>query len=217
MIYISSDLHLNHDKPFIYTARGYSSVEEMNKDLITKFNNTVTDEDEVYILGDLCLGGADSLIDNFKMLSQLNGNIHIILGNHDTETRRKMYEALPQVVSISYAEMIHYRKYHFYLSHYPTLTANLDCDALVCEPDFLRRYYEARDRADVVVGALRNPAVNPRNKKALYIYYFAWLYSNKGVILGRLIGQSLKKEDIPPSFVRAIEAAGQLAKVTKAV
>ena len=59
--------------------------------------------------------------------------------------------------------------------------------------------------------------VNPRNKKALYIYYFAWLYSNKGVILGRLIGQSLKKEDIPPSFVRAIEAAGQLAKVTKAV
>ena len=39
--------------------------------------------------------------------------------------------------------------------------------------------------------------VNPRNKKALYIYYFAWLYSNKGVILGRLIGQSLKKEDIP--------------------
>ena len=59
--------------------------------------------------------------------------------------------------------------------------------------------------------------VNPRNKKALYIYYFAWLYSNKGVILGRLIGQSLKKEDIPPAFVQAIEAAGQLAKVTKAV
>ena len=45
MIYISSDLHLNHDKPFIYAVRGYSSVEEMNKDLITKFNNTVTDED----------------------------------------------------------------------------------------------------------------------------------------------------------------------------
>lgn len=128
MIYITSDLHLNHPRDFIYTARGYSSVEEMNKDLITKFNNTVTDEDEVYILGDLCLGGANSLIDNFKLLSQLNGNIHIILGNHDTETRRRMYETLPQVVSISYAEMIHYRKYHFYLSHYPTLTANLDDD-----------------------------------------------------------------------------------------
>ena len=55
--------------------------------------------------------------------------------------------------------------------------------------------------------------VNGRNKKALYIYYFAWLYSNKGVILGRLLGQSLSSQDIPPAFVRVIQAAGQLAKV----
>ena len=45
MIYITSDLHLNHQREFIYAARGYSSIEEMNKDLITKFNNTVTDDD----------------------------------------------------------------------------------------------------------------------------------------------------------------------------
>lgn len=57
--------------------------------------------------------------------------------------------------------------------------------------------------------------VNPRNQKALYIYYFAWLYSNKGVILGRLIGQSLDRQDIPPAFIRVIEAAGQLAKVSR--
>lgn len=55
--------------------------------------------------------------------------------------------------------------------------------------------------------------VNARNTKALYIYYFAWLYSNKGVILGRLIGQSLHLKTIPPAFVRVIQAAGQLAKV----
>ena len=128
MIYATSDLHLSHNKPFVYAARGYSSIEEMNQSLIDKYNATITNEDEVYILGDLCLGGADSLIDNFKMLNQLNGKIHIILGNHDTSTRRKMYEVLPQVVSISYAEMIQYHKYHFYLSHYPTLTSNLDDD-----------------------------------------------------------------------------------------
>lgn len=126
MIYVTSDLHLSHSKDFIYKPRGYETVEEMNKDLIHKYNSIVTDNDEVYILGDLCLGGADSLTNNFKMLSQLNGKIHIVLGNHDTSTRCKMYETLPQVVSISYAEMIQYHKYHFYLSHYPTLTANLD-------------------------------------------------------------------------------------------
>lgn len=126
MIYVTSDLHLNHNRDFVYAARGYETIEEMNKDLIRKYNSVITNDDEVYILGDLCLGGSDSLIDNFKMLNQLNGKIHIVLGNHDTLTRRKMYEALPQVVSISYAEMLHYHKYHFYLSHYPTLTANLD-------------------------------------------------------------------------------------------
>ena len=128
LIYATSDLHLSHNKPFVYAVRGYSSIEEMNQSLIDKYNATVSDDDEVYILGDLCLGGGDSLINNFKMLNQLNGKIHIILGNHDTSTRRKMYEALPQVVSISYAEMIQYHKYHFYLSHYPTLTSNLDDD-----------------------------------------------------------------------------------------
>ena len=128
MIYITSDLHLNHDKPFIYAARGYSSIEEMNKDLIFKFNNTVTDDDEVYILGDLCLGGADSLIDNFKMLSQLNGKIHIILGNHDTDNRVKIYQELGWTVS--YAELIRWGSYYFFLSHFPCITSNLEKESL---------------------------------------------------------------------------------------
>ena len=35
-ILITSDLHLNHDKDFIYGSRGYSTVEEMNEDITTK-------------------------------------------------------------------------------------------------------------------------------------------------------------------------------------
>jgi len=56
-------------------------------------------------------------------------------------------------------------------------------------------------------------SVNPRNMADLYVYYFAWLYSNKGVILGRLIGQSLTQQDIPPAFAAVIQEAGRLAKV----
>ena len=55
--------------------------------------------------------------------------------------------------------------------------------------------------------------VNSRNYQALCVYYFAWLYSNKGVILGRLIGQSLQAEEIPPAFCRVIRAAGTFASV----
>jgi putative ATP-dependent endonuclease of OLD family len=58
--------------------------------------------------------------------------------------------------------------------------------------------------------------VNNRNLESQYIYYFSWLYSNKGVILGRLIGQSLRAKEIPPAFATVINAAGQLAKISAA-
>ena len=56
--------------------------------------------------------------------------------------------------------------------------------------------------------------ISPRHVEDIYVYYFSWLYSNKGVILGRLIGQCLDQQEIPPAFARVIQAAGRLAKVS---
>lgn len=61
-----------------------------------------------------------------ECLSKLNGNINIIRGNHDTDTRWSLYATLPNVTLLGYAWAIKYRKYIFYLSHYHTDTANLD-------------------------------------------------------------------------------------------
>ena len=94
-IFVCSDLHLSHDRAFIWDARGFNSVEEMNTAIIERFNSVVSPEDETYILGDLCLGGADSMETNRTMLEQLNGKIHIIIGNHDTPARIAMYQELP--------------------------------------------------------------------------------------------------------------------------
>ena len=38
-IYVTSDLHWGHNKEFIWKARGYSSVEDMNEAQIIKFND----------------------------------------------------------------------------------------------------------------------------------------------------------------------------------
>lgn len=59
-------------------------------------------------------------------LKQLNGNIHIIRGNHDTNKRWTAYEELPNVTLEGYATILKYKKWNFYLSHFPTITANLD-------------------------------------------------------------------------------------------
>ena len=120
-IFATSDLHFDHDKEFIWQARGYKSVEEMNKEQLRKFNETVSHDDDVYICGDLMLGGSEA---GKSWVSQLNGRIHIILGNHDTSTRKKFYESLPNVVEVVYATMIKAAGRHWYLSHYPTMVIN---------------------------------------------------------------------------------------------
>ena len=57
MIWLTSDLHLFHNQEFIYKPRGFSSVEEMNEVIEQNWNGLVNDDDEVYILGDLRVGG----------------------------------------------------------------------------------------------------------------------------------------------------------------
>lgn len=124
-IFIVSDQHLNHDKDFIWQARGFNSVEEMNEQLIKRHNEVVTAEDDIFVLGDLCMG--TDLIANKELIEQFNGKLHIIFGNHDTQNRIAMYDICENIVEIcGYATMLKYKKYHFYLSHYPTLTDNYD-------------------------------------------------------------------------------------------
>lgn len=56
----------------------------------------------------------------------MNGKLHIAFGNHCTDSRKKMYAKLPNVMETAWAIALKYKKYHFYMSHFPTLTGNLD-------------------------------------------------------------------------------------------
>ena len=123
MIYFSSDLHFNHDKEFIWEDRGYRSVTEMNNDIIHKWNSVITDDDIVYLLGDVMLNDFNA---GLECLMKLKGHIHIIRGNHDTDKRVEFYYTCPNIEDIKYADMIKDGKYKFYLSHYPTMVANFD-------------------------------------------------------------------------------------------
>ena len=127
MIYFTSDLHLGHDQEFIWGARGFNSVKEMNEKIITRWNSRITKDDDVYVLGDLVMGG----VENVELLKQLNGKIHIIYGNHDGPKKREAYAELENIVECGWANMIKYKKYNFYLSHYPTITDNENIGEIV--------------------------------------------------------------------------------------
>ena len=54
-LYVTSDTHFGHKQEFIYAARGYTSPQEMNEDMICSINKTVGENGILLHLGDFCL------------------------------------------------------------------------------------------------------------------------------------------------------------------
>ena len=115
-IWLTSDTHFNHNKDFIYAARGYGSVEEMNQDIIRRWQAVVSPEDEVYHLGDVFMGNN---IDGMLILKSLPGHIHIIVGNHDSKRRVNLYRNAENVVSVKLIDWLEWNGSDVLLSHYP--------------------------------------------------------------------------------------------------
>ena len=121
MIYFTSDLHIGHDRDFIWKERGFSSIEEHNKEIFKRWNEVVKPGDTVYILGDLAMGQDEAAWDNVFL--NLNGIIYFLEGNHDSKRRIDIYKNRYGFIDLGCASFWKYKKKDFYLSHYPTLTA----------------------------------------------------------------------------------------------
>lgn len=79
-IFFSSDHHFGHKNVIKYSARPFSSVEEMDETMILRWNEKVSDDDHVYHLGDVGLSSSGKLR---NILDRLNGKIYLIKGNHE--------------------------------------------------------------------------------------------------------------------------------------
>lgn len=127
MIYFTSDLHFCHNKEFLYKSRGFNNVYDMNLQIIKNWNGLVDYNDDIYILGDIMLND-DS--EGISLLHKLNGRIHIILGNHDTDNRIPLYNNAYNVCSIEYGSRMRYKGHSFILSHYPCICTYIQDKAL---------------------------------------------------------------------------------------
>ena len=91
-VYLTSDLHIGHDKPFIYEERGFKNIREHDIAVIENINSTVEENDILYILGDLCMTSslgtdyAKDILSNIKCK-----NVKVIAGNHETPEKMSMY------------------------------------------------------------------------------------------------------------------------------
>lgn len=99
--YFISDLHLNHRNIIKYTQRCFNGVEEMNREIVKKWNSVVGSDDLVYFVGDLCFGNPN------YWLRKLNGTIIFLKGNHD------------KYINAPHNRIIKYKGKKFLLVHNP--------------------------------------------------------------------------------------------------
>lgn len=80
MIHFWADTHFNHQNQA--ERRDFASVEEMNAELIRRWNAAVRPSDTIALIGDFGFHrkGAEPLEDIF---ARLNGQKHLVIGNHD--------------------------------------------------------------------------------------------------------------------------------------
>jgi len=79
--WFTADLHLSHE--LVSKLRGFDTVTKHDRTLIRNYNELVKDGDEVYIVGDFCMWGTQSIGNMEALVKKLKGNKHLILGNHD--------------------------------------------------------------------------------------------------------------------------------------
>ncbi|WP_420431935.1 metallophosphoesterase [Candidatus Poriferisocius sp.] len=77
----TSDQHFGHTNIIGYCGRPFADADAMDKEMVARWNDVVADEDEVWILGDLVMGGkAQGLAGH---VARLKGRKILVPGNHD--------------------------------------------------------------------------------------------------------------------------------------
>lgn len=112
----TADPHWGHNEIRISCKRPFDSTEVMNRVMIERWNHRVKRTDTVFLAGDVFLKMSQG--EALAIRSKLNGNINLILGNHDQIAR-----SIPQAwgfvkESYLYHTKLGTRKIAIYLHHY---------------------------------------------------------------------------------------------------
>lgn len=123
MNYYIADLHFGHNNVIRFDNRPFHDVEHMKFELIRRWNERVTNDDTVYILGDFCWGKAS---DWKELTPGLKGSKVLIRGNHDLRN-------MPSDVRNLFADVKDYKEIRdngrlVIMSHYPIPCYKRDYD-----------------------------------------------------------------------------------------
>lgn len=120
-VLFTSDTHFYHKSMITLKRRPFSSIEEMNDVIVNNWNSVVDKDSVVFLLGDVSFGSPD---DTRRIMERLNGQIRLIIGNHDQHKLLQVYKDRvtysTDVMRVKFMDIGH----EAFLSHYPHLTWN---------------------------------------------------------------------------------------------
>ncbi len=116
MKFYISDLHMYHDNIIRFEHRPFKDMDEMILTIIERWNEVVTEEDEVYLLGDVFYRQKDPGA-CLEILQTLHGTKYCIRGNHDRFLHNKMLQE--QFAWVRDTDCINDTNRMVILNHYP--------------------------------------------------------------------------------------------------
>ena len=110
--WLTSDTHLNHHNILEYCKRPFHSSTHMDREIIRRWNERVSDGDTVFHLGDFVFRRTvDGVLKDYNYYAdQLNGKIILVKGNHDGRESKSIITSM----------IIKYHGIDWYMSHEPT-------------------------------------------------------------------------------------------------
>jgi len=115
-IFYIADCHFGHENIIAFDKRPFENVDDMNEKMKDNWNDVVSKNDLIYILGDFMWRFKD---EDFEFVKGLNGRKRLIKGNHDLSTHSKKFKSLFETID-DYAK-IKDGKNTVILSHYPMI------------------------------------------------------------------------------------------------
>lgn len=182
MIWFSSDMHFGHANIIRLTKRPFKDLDEMHRELKARWNSKVQPDDTIYIVGDFSFM---QLTENIKLLKQLNGKKHLIVGNHDKLKKLPLdeFESVQERLPFSL-----FQNNDTLLCHYPFLNTPDEVDHAA------KNGYEIRflDR-------------RPKNEGQILIH--GHMHNNGYKVKGRAINMSVEQWDYYPVSIDEVKAA----------
>lgn len=118
-MFFIGDMHFGHENAIRFDNRPFDSVDEMDAELIKRWNNKVSNGDLVYVLGDMIWKTKNSTA--AEIINSLNGQKILIKGNHDRflhdSKAKKAFAAIKDYDDIC-VELNNGTKHRCILSHF---------------------------------------------------------------------------------------------------